>query len=125
MASKHQKKKILDQFWENLGNKTPATISGYKVKIGHYMAHFYPDYTREKMAGYVDHYFREHKDHFTDFKDFLRTSDAVKNAAPLTAGQVFKTVLNFLRLCDVVFTEKTDQTAQKPTTNRRGSDDGG
>jgi len=94
----------LDQFFDDLGNKSKSTIKGYRTAIWQYMEFIYPEATREHCGEYVEKYFTEGRDYHTDFKKFIQVTQ--KDKPGLSALQTFNTIHSFLRLCDVTFTDK-------------------
>jgi len=97
----------LDQFFDDLGNKSKSTISGYRTAISQYMKFIYPESTKEQYGECVEKYFNEDRDYYTDFKKFIQVTQ--KDKPGLSALQNFNTVHSFLRMCDVAFTEKQIQ----------------
>ncbi len=94
----------LEQFFDDLGNKSKSTIKGYRTAISQYMGFIYPEATREHCGEYVEKYFNEGRDYHTDFKKFIQVTQ--KDKPGLSALQTFNTIHSFLRLCDVTFTDK-------------------
>jgi integrase len=97
----------LEQFFDDLGNKSKSTIKGYRTAIWQYMKFIYPEAKREESEKYVEKYFKEGRDYHTDFKKFIQVTQ--KDKPGLSALQNFNTIHSFLRLCDVTFTEKQIQ----------------
>ena len=96
----------LSIFFEDIGNKSPSTISGYKTAIWQFMAFTYslPDSDKGHVEERVDQYFSEERDYHADFKMFIQKKLADK--PPLSARQTFNQIKKFLELCDVTFTAK-------------------
>lgn len=96
----------LDTFFDDLGNKSPSTIAGYKSAIWQYIRFIYnlTDKEKAQCARYVEQYFGEERDYHTDFKKFIRETLGEKPG--LSAQQVFNQIKKFLELCDVTFTKK-------------------
>jgi len=101
-----RKKAVLSTFFDDIGNKSPSTISGYKTAIWQFVQFTYslPDSQKERVSEWVDQYFAEERNHHADFKKFIQKKLANKPA--LSARQVFNQIKKFLELCDVVFTPK-------------------
>jgi integrase len=97
----------LEQFFDDLGNKSKSTIKGYRTAIWQYMKFIYPEANREECDKYVEKYFKEGRNYHTDFKKFIQVTQ--KDKPGLSALQNFNTIHSFLRLCDVTFTEKQIQ----------------
>lgn len=94
----------LEQFFDDLGNKSPSTITGYRSAIWQYVKFHYPDAARDECGKYVDRYFSENRDYHDDFKKFIQLT--MKDRAALSALQTFNQIHSFLRMCDVSFTKK-------------------
>jgi integrase len=96
----------LSIFFEDIGNKSPSTISGYKTAIWQFVAFTYtlPDSGKEHVEEWVDQYFSEDRNYHVDFKKFIQKKLADK--PPLSARQTYNQIKKFLELCDVTFTAK-------------------
>jgi integrase len=94
----------LEQFFDDLGNKSKSTISGYNTAIRQYMKFIYPDSTKEEYSDCVDRYFSESRNYHDDFKKFIQKTQGDKPA--LSALQTFNQIHNFLKMCDVIFSTK-------------------
>ena len=96
----------LSTFFQDIGNKSSSTITGYKTAIWHFMRFIYSQTDSEKgnVEELVDRYFSEERNYHTDFKKFIQKELAEK--PPLSARQVYNQVKKFLELCDVSFTAK-------------------
>jgi integrase len=105
-GSAKRRKSILSTFFDDIGNKSASTISGYKTAIWQFIQFTYslPDSDKERVADLVDQYFAEERDPHADFKKFIQKKLADK--PPLSARQVFNQIKKFLELCDVIFTAK-------------------
>jgi len=105
-GNKRRQKSILSIFFDDIGNKSPSTISGYKTAIWQFVQFTYslPDSDKERVSELVDQYFAEQRNYHTDFKKFIQKKLADK--PPLSARQVFNQIKKFLELCDVIFTPK-------------------
>lgn len=101
-----KRESTLSTFFDNIGNRSTSTISGYKTAIWQFMRFIYslPDSDKERVAERVDQYFAEQRNYHADFKLFIQQKLADK--PPLSAKQVFNQIKRFLELCDVVFTPK-------------------
>ena len=101
-----KRESTLSTFFDNIGNRSTSTISGYKTAIWQFMRFIYslPDSDKERVAERVDQYFAEQRNYHADFKLFIQQKLA--NKPPLSAKQVFNQIKRFLELCDVVFTPK-------------------
>ena len=96
----------LSIFFEDIGNKSPSTISGYKTAIWQFIAFTYvlPDSDKGHVEERVDQYFAEGRNYHTDFKKFIQKN--LVDKPPLSARQTFNEIKKFLELCDVTFTAK-------------------
>jgi integrase/gas vesicle protein len=96
----------LSVFFDDIGNKSTSTITGYKSAIWHFMKFIYtmPDSERERIEEIVDQYFDEGHNYHADFKKFIQKKLADK--PPLSARQEYNQIKKFLELCDVTFTAK-------------------
>jgi len=105
-GSAKRKTSILSTFFDDIGNKSASTISGYKTAIWQFVQFTYslPDSDKERVGELVDQYFNEERDCHADFKKFIQKKLAEK--PPLSARQVFNQIKKFLELCDVSFTVK-------------------
>lgn len=106
MAAHAAPKSRLDQFFEDLGNKSPSTISGYKTAIWQFIRFIYnlTDSEKGQCAEYVEKYFSEDRNYHTDFKKFIK--DTLGKKPGLSALQVFNQIKNFFALCDITFSAK-------------------
>jgi len=105
-GSTKKPKSKLSIFYDDIGNKSPSTISGYKTAIWQYVKFIYslPDSDKERVEERVEQYFAEGRDYHADFKKFIQKQLADK--PPLSARQVYNQIKKFLELCDVSFTPK-------------------
>jgi integrase len=96
----------LSIFFEDIGNKSPSTISGYKTAIWQFMAFTYSlsDGDKGSVEERVDQYFSEDRKYHADFKKFIQKKLADK--PPLSARQTYNQIKKFLELCDVTFSAK-------------------
>lgn len=101
---KEEQMSKLDQFFDDLGNRSPSTIAGYKSAIWQFMHYIYPDAEKNRCAEYVEQYFREPRNFHADFKKFIK--DTLGDKPGLSARQVFNQIKNFFALCDVSFSVK-------------------
>jgi integrase len=96
----------LSIFFEDIGNKSPSTISGYKTAIWQFVAFTYnlPDTDKGHVEERVDQYFSEDRKYHADFKKFIQKK--LVDRPPLSARQTFNQIKKFLELCDVTFTAR-------------------
>jgi integrase len=96
----------LDAFFDDLGNKSQSTISGYNTAIWQFVRYIYnlTDSEKGQCAEYVEQYFSESRNYHADFKKFIK--DTLGNRPGLSALQMFNQIKKFLELCDVTFTKK-------------------
>jgi integrase len=96
----------LSIFFEDIGNKSPSTISGYKTAIWQFVAFTYtlPDNDKGHVEERVDQYFSEERNYHADFKKFIQKKLA--DRPPLSARQTYTQIKKFLELCDITFTAK-------------------
>lgn len=94
----------LDAFWDALGNKSESTKSGYRTAIWQFIHFIYKDAKKDTCSQYVDRYFTEERNRFTDFKKFIQSN--LTDKPGLSALQTFNQIKNFHALCDVTFSAK-------------------
>ena len=96
----------LSIFFEDIGNKSPSTVSGYKTAIWQFVAFTYtlPDTDKGHVEERVDQYFSEDRKYHADFKKFIQKK--LVDRPPLSARQTFNQIKKFLELCDVTFTAR-------------------
>lgn len=105
-GSTRSRKSKLSTFFDDLGNKSASTVSGYRTAIWQFMKFVYslPDNDKDRVEERVDQYFREDRNFHADFKKFIQKN--LVDKPPLSARQTFNQVKKFLELCDVTFTAK-------------------
>jgi len=93
-------------FFDDLGNKAPSTIAGYRSAIWQYIRFIYNlnDSNKKQCDEYVEKYFSESRNYHSDFKKFIK--DTLGDKPGLSALQVFNQIKKFLELCDVTFTAR-------------------
>jgi integrase len=101
-----KQKSRLSIFFDDIGNKSPSTISGYKTAIWQYVKFIYSlsDTEKDRIEELVDQYFEEQREYHADFKKFIQKK--LVDKPPLSARQVFNQIKKFLELSDVSFTVK-------------------
>jgi len=105
-GSTRSHKSKLSTFFDDLGNKSVSTVSGYRTAIWQFMKFVYslPDSDKERVEERVEQYFCEERNFHADFKKFIQKN--LVDKPPLSARQTFNQVKKFLELCDVTFTAK-------------------